>query len=394
MKILNCIIFVMAMLNFSCIDKLEYSNCSTFDISNMQDQTYRLTGRPLNFDIDIKRPVGLYSFDSLLILNNMNTDVLLDVYNLNNNKKICSNISYGNGPEELLIIDRIQRIGSQISIFDQMKSKIFTYDICDLLTEQAKPLNIINLSKPATNAIHLPSGNILAISFNEEGKRFSLFSEKGDFIKYIGDYPDYGEDLSIYEKIESFTCQMIMNKNDIVVTNKRTDLIEIYDFEGNLKKREQGPDHFFPAIKQRSSGEEIRFKETKGKSRDAYFHPNKYNNEIWVLYSGKYFDSNNSPIYLNDKIIVFDSNGMPLKQYKLNIPIFSFTINQEKGVLYGITDNPEMQIIEFQLKNSSQDMVFTRFVTEPMECRKLKRDNFDRSVRINRDSRIKQLTGK
>ncbi len=52
---------------------------------------------------------------------------------------------------------------------------------------------------------------------------------------------------------------------------KQTDLIELYDIYGNLKKRIQGPDLFFPVIKQTIQDESVHVNSVSGQSRDAYF---------------------------------------------------------------------------------------------------------------------------
>lgn len=343
-------IYILMIFFVSCTNKTEYNDCSRFELDeNLKKQTQLLIGNPLKFDLDVNKPVRIFSFDSLLILTNMNTELLLDIYNTNNNKKICSNISTGSGPNELLIVNKIQHTDSSLLLFDQMKGKIFEYSKDKFYTQNPQPSNITNLEIPANNILKLPSGDIIATTFNEENKRFSIFNSKGELIKHIGNYPDYNENLSMYEQIESFMCDMALIQSNIVLTYKRTDLVEIYDLAGNLKKRIHGPDLFFPAIEQRNNGEEIRFATKKGQSRDAYFYPVGYNNEIWTLYSGRSFDPNGSPIYLNNTILVFDSSGEILKQYKLDTPIFTFTINTKNKKLYGITDNPEMQIIEYNL---------------------------------------------
>lgn len=356
MKYKHYLIYILTTFLSSCTEEMKYAQCTKFELDdNLKMQTLELKGKALSFDIEVNRPVRLFSFDSLLILNNMSTELLLDIYNINNNTKICSNISVGSGPNELLIINKIQRTDSSLLLFDQMRGKLFEYSISNFCIDHPEPLSITNIEESANNIIRLSSGNIIATTFNKENKRFSLFDSKGKLIEHIGDYPEYNDELSMYEKIESFICDMTLSQSNIILTYKRTDLIEIYDTVGNLIKRVQGPDHFFPAIKEKRNGEEIRFSTKKGESRDAYFYPNIYNNEIWTLYSGKYFDSNGAPIYLNNTILVFDSLGTILKQYKLDIPIFTYTINAERKKLYGITDNPEMQIIEFDLVENTNN---------------------------------------
>ena len=106
---------------------------------------------------------------------------------------------------------------------------------------------------------------------------------------------------------------------------------------------------FIAHVREKAVGEQIVFKESANESRDAYFHPCVHNGQLWVLYSGKYFGKSETPIYLNNRILVFDAQGVPQKQYVLDIPIFAFTINESRNTIYGITEHPEMEIVEFKI---------------------------------------------
>ena len=68
------------------------------------------------------------------------------------------------------------------------------------------------------------------------------------FKKY---FPDYGDKLTEVEKLEGFSCNMILSphKDHIFLFYMQTDLIEIYDLAGNLERRLHGPDYFYPAVR-------------------------------------------------------------------------------------------------------------------------------------------------
>ena len=70
--------------------------------------------------------------------------------------------------------------------------------------------------------------------------------------------------------------------------------------------------------------------------------------ESICLYSGIYFNRENHK-YLKDQLFVFDDKGNPLQRYTLDSPIFTFTINPTTNKLYGLSDNPEFHVIEYQL---------------------------------------------
>lgn len=156
--------------------------------------------------------------------------------------------------------------------------------------------------------------------------------------------------MTPFEKIEGLSCYATLSpdKNGIFLFYKQTDLIELYDIYGNLKKRIQGPDLFFPVIKQTIQDESVHVNSVSGQSRDAYFSPLSINGRVYVLYSGIYFNRENHK-YLKDQLLVFDDKGNPLQRYTLDSPIFTFTINPTTNKLYGLSDNPEFHVIEYQL---------------------------------------------
>jgi len=105
---------------------------------------------------------------------------------------------------------------------------------------------------------------------------------------------------------------------------------------------------FFPVIKQTIQDESVHVNSVSGQSRDAYFSPLSINGRVYVLYSGIYFNRENHK-YLKDQLFVFDDKGNPLQRYTLDSPIFTFTINPTTNKLYGLSDNPEFHVIEYQL---------------------------------------------
>lgn len=336
----------------SCTQQHGYKNCTTFNENTINKKDIiSLKGSPLILNKEIKYPVRIFCIDSIMLLVNRNTPTFLDKYNLKTGQYMGELISFGTGPDEMLIIKQIQLTDSCIWLFDQSQSKIFQYSLPDFYLKQSpKPSSIITLDEMAYNVLMLPTGKIAATTFNSKNKRLSFFDQSGKLIENKVEYPDFGKKLTEYEKIESFFCEMTLapdNKN-IILSYQQTDLIEIYDLEGNLKKRIHGPDHFFPALKQNGENERIIVSPKYGESRDAYFCPTLCNNEICFLYSGKYYNPNVQSIYLHNRIFVFDTNGNYLKQYNLDIPIFAFCMDNANKRIYGLTENPEIQIVEFQ----------------------------------------------
>jgi len=310
-----------------------------------------LHGKKVDFDVEIKNPVSLYCIDSVLLLNNRNNAVFLDRYNLNTKKFMGSCIPFGSGPNELLIVKQLQRCNSSVWLFDQMQQKLYQYKLPGFyMDKKPKPSRCITLEEQAYSFSVVPSNDIIAMSFNMNDKRFSIYDMSGKLIGRIGNYPQFGEEMTKYEKIESFFGNMVLscdNKN-IIVAYQQTDLIEIYDTNGELKTRMHGPDHFFPTLKQKGSGDRIGVSPQYGKTRDAFVCPVCFQDEVWLLYSGKVYDPKVPQFYLDTCILVFNMKGEFIRKYNLDIPIFSFTIDSINHKIYALTEHPEIEVVEFR----------------------------------------------
>lgn len=337
----------------ACSHKNNYENCTSFTWTDFEI-TNEIKGNEFQLSEEVMRPTALYIEDSILILKEDMDEHILHKYNVNTGKKYSSCISFGNGPGEFLHIQQILASDSLLWLSDTQRPFIAAYLKKDILhsdTISPIPQKEIFLSDMFRNIVVLSNHKFVTIAYNKDQKLLSFYDTDGKFIEAKGDYPYYGEQLTPFEKMEGLSCYAILSssKDRIFLFYKQTDLIEIYDLYGNLKKRIQGPDRFFPVIKQSVQDEIVHVNSISGESRDAYFSPLSINGKVYVLYSGVYFDRKNHQ-YLKNQILVFDHEGIPLQRYILDQPIFTFTIDAATHKLYGISDDPEFHIVEYQLE--------------------------------------------
>ena len=350
----NQIIFILAISIFlySCEYSSNYKNAHLFSNENIPLEK-NLKGKVLDFDELIMMPVELSIVDSVLLLLNIRTELFVHKFNINSFKKIGESVPFGSGPGEMLDARKIQPIDSSIWLFDKMNRKIHQYEIFDFcFSDHPEVKNMMKYSRFLDDLSILPDNKYVATTIEPNTKRLIFFDMEGNQLFEKGEFPDDGTEKTDLEKTQGANCSMIVNilEKKICLAYKLTDLIEIYDMEGNLLKRVHGPDHFFAQLRQRNLAEDaITVTSSDGKTRSAYYFPVSYDNKIWVLYSGKYFGESDVADHLLNTIIVFDWDGNPLCHYKLDVPIFAFTIDKQNNKIYGITENPENQIIQFDL---------------------------------------------
>jgi hypothetical protein len=273
----------------------------------------------------------------------------LTAYDLKNKKKIGDYLPFGNGPNEYLYLRTLQFEDSVMWTFDLKKKQVFQYNLPRLIYDNDNtPLKKITL-KSACERVLVVNDELYANSLDYPDSRFSVYDEKGEFIRNMGELPTTDQKISRFEKVESYLCNMSLNPNDnsIFIAYMSTDLIEIYASDDSLKVRNHGPDHFFSVNKELSNDNLIRVRSIPNETRDAYFSPVAFEDEIWTIYSGNYFDPQAYYSFLNKRIIVFDWDGNPIRQYVTDIPFFALAIDREERYIYALTVNPEYSIIRF-----------------------------------------------
>lgn len=343
---------VLSALFTSCEQQKEYENSSRLVLADFPE-VVQLKGQTLEFDEPIMRPSYIYFADSFLIVKEDRADFLLHKYNLNSLRKESECFTFGSGPNEFLWIQSIQFDDSCLWLADIQSASISQYSRENVLLSDSLGVELIrkiSFEDHFKNIIVLPDSQFVAIVANTNKKRLSYYDFKGDFVETKGDFPKFGNEFTDFENLEGFVCNMVLSpdKDQLFLFHMYTDLIEIYNLHGELKKRIHGPDCFFPEVKQMSQDDMIRVGSIPDKSRDAYFCPVVVDDKIYVLYSGAYYNPM-KPAYLLSNVFVFDNDGAPLKRYSLDRPICGLAVDPKTNTLYGISDDPEFHVIKYQL---------------------------------------------
>ena len=346
--IINLILMTFVMT--SCHNSEKYENTSLFSFSDFKT-TEMLNATQIEFDEPIMLPLLFVKSDSLLIIQNLKSINMLYVYNVNSRKKVGEFISWGSGPDDFLAIKNLQLVGSDLYISDIQKRAIVKYDINDFhkLSKNLMPIQKIEIEDFFSNLVYTDNGYV-ATTMNSDKNRLIFFDSKGEKMFTAGDYPYFGKELTAIEKIEGYVSQIaISHKYErIFLFGMVTDLIEIYDFQGNLIKRFHGPEQIFPQIKEMHL--------PNGYSQGAYdnptftfFTPMIIDDEIYVSYSGNHQKPDDTVPYIR-QIFVFDIDCTPRRRYELSEPIVSFTVDPVTKNIYATSNDPEYHMVIFQIQ--------------------------------------------
>ena len=346
---LNLIISILfiSVICTSCHVSERYEGASTFSFKDFKT-TKNLNASTIEFDEPIMLPWLFVKSDSLLIVQNLRTNNILYVYNINTRKKVGEFISWGNGPNDLLNIKNMQLVDSCLYISDNQKRAIYKYDINDFhkLTDNLIPQEKIVINDFFLNLVYTDSGYVATV-MNTTDKRLVFFNSEGEKKFTTGEYPNYGKELTPIEKVEGFRSLFAISHKykRIYLFGLSTDLIEIYDFQGVLIKKIHGPDQVFPKVKEVRKGDGYGISGVE--STFTFSSPLIIDDEIYVAYSGHQQDRNehHPPRY---NILVFDMDCNPLRNYKLSIPIASFTVDPETKKIYATSAVPEYHMVIFE----------------------------------------------
>lgn len=341
-----CICFLV-----SCSPKQKYAGSVSFSWSDFTERSVSDT-LALPRGVFLQMPLRLLCEDSTLFVQNRQGDKFIHRFRLPGLDPLGEGqVELGNGPQELLSAYRMQVDGSLFWLFDLMGQSAAAYDKRTACDSVSFPVcRKIKLEEPFGDIVALPDHRFITASLNPNHKRLSFFTPDGRYVSTAGEYPSFGAELSLLETVEAYVCEMVCDpvNEHVWLFYKQTDLIEIYTYDGKLVKRLHGPDCFFPAVSERSFGNGMqKVSSIPGETRDAYFCPLYSDGKMYVLYSGRVFERGQSAhAYLFDTLLSFHSDGTPDTCYKLPVPVYTFTIDELEGVLYGLSFDPEYHLIK------------------------------------------------
>ena len=314
-----------------------------------------LKGQAINLDkakslIDIQ----IIPSKNILIVADID-NYFLKVYRLDNFKYLKSFAEKGIGKNQLILCRAIQYDERTQLLYatDTYKEKIFVYSVDSISDAKAKILPIDSIQLQGNNfnrPLVTSNGKIVDICGNYKSKNYnvlSFYSKNGAFLNSTGRYPITDIKYSPLEINFAFSSGLNISNlgSDIVCSYYYTDVLDVYDSIGNLKKRMQGPDIFSPNTKSVNANGGT-FNVATSKTQKGYVGKAYMNkDDLLVLYDGKINNKNfHSNILLN-----FTSSLSPKTENILDIPIFTFATDWNKKIIYGIWNNENgCKLVQYQ----------------------------------------------
>ena len=250
-----------------------YSDATLVDYDDFKEIIELKAETIAGFDSLFLAPTHLCAYDSMLITINKRSDKRILVFNVNTEKKVAEHISVGQGPGEMLLPRIVGNDDSKILISDLIKSTVLEYSMEDFFKSgELQYTKFISLQKPISGEVRLLKDRLIGDVSRNTSFLFYEFNSEGEVVDSIGRYPEANWEITDVEKKNVYSFSFTTNQQDrIAVCYNWTDLIDIYDREGNLLNRIHGPRYFASHFEEFNDGKVNSSSRVKGETRDAYF---------------------------------------------------------------------------------------------------------------------------
>lgn len=337
----------------SCSSSIENANpfWKDLDFVDLRGELMATDSLPLPYRITISKEENL-----LFVVNRQSSNNgYISAYDLNTGVFIKSFLKGGAGPGELLHVGHLQVLGEELIAFGTLEKKLFVYNLKSIRTEEKPiPSRVISIHANSVRSPYLVNQNLIVdtrFNFkNDSMARLNFYNGDGELTRISGGFPEASMDLEPIHLTQSYRSFMAVGSGRVVLANAYTDLLEIYDDQGNLISGVNGPDYFEPIMEPRESGGGVMVAPTSD-TRRAYSFVNIGTDEILSFYSG---ELNTRSQNNKRRFILFSADGTPRKSYSLDIPILHFDVDWESRTVYGVTDEypngrQELAVIKYKL---------------------------------------------
>lgn len=290
--------------------------------------------------------------DGYMISSQTNKAMFSRIY-LDENR-VITGVDRGNAPGELISPSSIQQMNGHVYVYDIGRKTIFEIqeNLKDSLLTLSQYRTLEMDSRPFLINL-LPNGHILASGIFHNSW-VSYFDRENEMVSCLP-FPTFDETdmlsdvslsvlyLSTFTSVKpdgnkmvcaTQTCGVLsfctISPNAIAISKQ----IKYYPPEYNVPK----PDH--PGMIVYSRDNKAGFCAVASDDK-----------HVFVLYSGRTFNSHNNLSHHCEHLLVYDWEGNPLRHIVLNKPLYSMSYDIENKIIYGIGYDPEGVIFEYELKN-------------------------------------------
>nr|WP_321481217.1 BF3164 family lipoprotein [uncultured Bacteroides sp.] len=317
------------------------------DFSNKKTEKINVSKSLVLEQYEIYKPCSVIKDGGCYLVENQTNENLINIIDIRKNK-VIHGINIGEGPNELISPSSFQRRGNDFFIYDIARKTV--YKIC----KGEDSISINKFNQIITNE------RLLQVYLLPKGF-FGLGLMGDSWVTYYNnlltsslDFPDFNNtrNFTNIEKGSLYMSSTITVKPDgakMVCAAQNAGVISFCNLQSEKMLEYKRLKYHEPLVSP---------PRTAGSSSIAFDRNNKIafcssasdNNYVFLLYSGRTFNSHGMSSHHCEHVLIYDWAGKPLKHLILEKPIYG-NLNYDSGThtLYGIGYDPEGVILEYDL---------------------------------------------
>lgn len=316
-------------------------------------------------DESLGSPYHICVTDEYLILGNIKSDTIIEVYTLNEGKKINQFLLHGEGPEEVLLLSGIQysKIGHSLYLSDALKNLIYEVPVSDLGKERPNIKEVFRFQpeKLPKGAMiggwqkFLSNGKMVAAGATPEGM-LAYFDSKMTEFSYYEPFPDKAKvssELTDRANMQLYSsCSAVSpDAEKLAFACYGADVIGFVQLaEEELKTKlvkTQLPNDIYV---EQFDAENVQAAFT-GESLRHYAGITVSDKRIYALYSGKKVKDSIRGLTRCDKVKCYDWDGNLLEEIELGCEALQIAVSPDNQYLFAVSESSETgySILKYEL---------------------------------------------
>lgn len=296
----------------------------------------------------IYKPTKIYKVDSLYVIQDNSDKEMVKIWD-KKNQKVYPCIKKGNGPNEFLSISSLQIMNNELYFYDIMRKSIHKLRLADLpqiTIEECRKLKVVE--RPFIISFNQKQDKVLASGYFKKAW-LNYYDSLNNTLSSIN-FPEFEKtnNLSDSEKSVVYISTLMAIKPDqtrIACATQKAGVISIFSVDSD-SLQEIRRWEYFPPIAKKNTTSGVTFE----KDSKVGFCDIKCDEQyIYILYSGRKRKDYGLKTNHCEHLLIYDWEGNPIKQLKLEKPLFSFDYDSKENKIIGIAYEPEGCIVEYYL---------------------------------------------
>ena len=307
-------------------------------------------------------PMELINIDSLLIIVEFGSDTWLNIISSKTGRQINTCLTLGKGPTDVQYLKQISVYNNTkfFDIYDSQTRKLHTYYIDSILNDrEITPIKTSSFEFAANKFFDILKykSNFISTGIIWDGK-YAILDSAGNTVNVCSNYPADPKhphvDYDILGMAYQGTLKTKPNGKRMVWAGYSSDMFEIYEIEDHQLNIIKNYCYDLPIYEEERGGMGGFSASPLSNSKRAFNDMDVTEKYIYTLYSGRSREECDIETAIKgNTILIFDWDGNPIKNLKLDRLINRFTVSSDNKFIYAIAETPYPVIVKYPINMNS-----------------------------------------